>query len=215
MQAIKELEFGELEEPLKEYLDQYRREASAKKQIKAMGGAAAAAAAAAKKPGSGGVGDTEVEPSDMGDDPDADGDSSGAVGPGVADGTGDVDDGMGEDAVGDAGSAARQHPQTGVGSSAEKNGESVAAAVAAPATAGVVGRSSMDVEGARSEPPLQTAAAIAVAQPAAAPPASAGGLAPMDEDGGTAGAVPGVASSATPAFTGGAGVVGAGGINGN
>ncbi|CAM9782742.1 unnamed protein product, partial [Discosporangium mesarthrocarpum] len=38
MQAIKELEFVELEEPLKEYLDQFRKEANAKKLSKATGG---------------------------------------------------------------------------------------------------------------------------------------------------------------------------------
>ncbi|CAN0413721.1 unnamed protein product, partial [Hapterophycus canaliculatus] len=66
MQAIKELEFGELEEPLKEYLDQYRREASAKKQSKAAMGAA------------GPVAKKEEAGSDMMEEPDADdGDTDG------------------------------------------------------------------------------------------------------------------------------------------
>ncbi|CAN0078201.1 unnamed protein product [Ectocarpus sp. 12 AP-2014] len=74
MQAIKELEFGELEEPLKEYLDQYRREASAKKQSKAAMGAAGPAAA--KKGEAGG---------DMMEEPDADDGEMDGAGAGAGD----------------------------------------------------------------------------------------------------------------------------------
>eukprot|EP00904_Undaria_pinnatifida_P001282 jgi/Undpi1/11154/HiC_scaffold_30.g13452.m1 len=93
MQAIKELEFGELEEPLREYLDQYRREASAKKQSKAMG--AGPTGPVAKK----------EEAGDM-DEPDADGD-----GDGETDGGGMNEDGDGGDREGGGGEDAAHQQQ--------------------------------------------------------------------------------------------------------
>lgn len=193
MQAIKELEFGELEEPLREYLEQYRREASAKKQIKAMGGVAAAA----KKVG--GV-EAEAESGDIGDEPDADNDN------GVVP---DADDGMGED--GGTGAAAGAVAGQVEGAAAQQphadgsNGAAVVASPAAAAAQGGIDKSSMDVEEARPEPP-------SAAQSAEAPAAGAG-PAPMDEDDGVATSIGGGASSAmAPAV---AGQGGAGETNGN